>query len=94
MCGTHARGFRFSDGLYQIASPDGGAQPHLRHLQRQGTGTLRLRRLRRFDRRLRTRRQKTARFRLPQPHHGRTQPARRTGVPLRIRPLRHRRQSA
>ena len=68
--------------------------PHLRHLQRQGTGTLRLRRLRRFDRRLRTRRQKTARFRLPQPHHGRTQPARRTGVPLRIRPLRHRRQSA
>ena len=50
--------------------------------------------LRRFDRRLRTRRQKTARFRLPQPHHGRTQPARRTGIPLRIRPLRHRRQSA
>ena len=43
---------------------------------------------------LRTRRQKTARFCLPQPHYGRTQPARRTGVPLRIRPLRHRRQSA
>jgi len=31
---------------------------------------------------------KTARFRLQQPHHGRTQPARRTGIPLRIRPLR------
>ena len=38
--------------------------------------------------RLRTRRQKTVRFRLPKPHHGRTQPARRTGVSLRIRPLR------
>ena len=30
---------------------------------------------------------------LEKPHHGRTQPARRTGVLLRIRPLRHRRQS-
>ena len=38
--------------------------------------------------RLRTRRQKAARFRLPKPHHGRTQPARRTGVSLRIRQLR------
>ena len=38
--------------------------------------------------RLRTRRQKAARFRLPKPHHGRTQPARRIGVLLRIRPLR------
>lgn len=28
------------------------------------------------------------------PHHGRTQPARQTGVLLRIRPLRYRRQSA
>ena len=26
MCGTHARGFCFSDDLYQIASPDGGAR--------------------------------------------------------------------
>ena len=43
---------------------------------------------------LRTRRQKAARFRLPKSHHGRTQPARRTGIQLRIRPLRHRRQSA
>ena len=31
---------------------------------------------------------------LEKPHHGRTQPARRTSVLLRIRPLRHRRQSA
>ena len=31
---------------------------------------------------------------LGKPHHGRTQPARRTGVLLRIRPLRYRRQSA
>ena len=38
--------------------------------------------------RLRTRRQKTVRFRLPKPHHGRTQPARRIGVSLRIRQLR------
>ena len=38
--------------------------------------------------RLRTRRQKAARFRLPKPHHVRTQPARRTGVSLRIRQLR------
>ena len=38
--------------------------------------------------RLRTRWQKAARFRLPKPHHGRTQPARRTGVALRIRQLR------
>ena len=38
--------------------------------------------------RLRTRWQKAARFRLPKPHHGRTQPARRTGVLLRIRSLR------
>ena len=38
--------------------------------------------------RLRTRWQKAARFRLPKPHHGRTQPARRTGVLLRIRQLR------
>ena len=41
-----------------------------------------------FHYRLRTRRQKAARFRLPKPHHGRTQPARRTGVSLRIRQLR------
>ena len=26
VCGTHARGFCFSDDLYQIASPDGGAR--------------------------------------------------------------------
>ena len=26
MCSTHARGFRFSDDLYQIASPEGGAR--------------------------------------------------------------------
>ena len=26
MCGTHARDFCFSDDLYQIASPDGGAR--------------------------------------------------------------------
>ena len=38
--------------------------------------------------RLRTRRQKAARFRQPKPHHGRTQSARRTGVLLRIRSLR------
>ena len=38
--------------------------------------------------RLRTRWQKAARFRLPKPHHGRTQPARRIGVLLRIRQLR------
>jgi len=38
--------------------------------------------------RLRTRRQKAARFRLPKPHHGRTQSARRTGVLIRIRSLR------
>ena len=38
--------------------------------------------------RLRTRWQKAAQFRLPKPHHGRTQPARRTGVSLRIRQLR------
>lgn len=38
--------------------------------------------------RLRTRRQKAARFCLPKPHHGRTQPARRTGILLRIRQLR------
>ena len=38
--------------------------------------------------RLRTRWQKAARFRLPKPHHGRTQSARRTGVLLRIRSLR------
>ena len=38
--------------------------------------------------RLRTRRQKAARFRLPKPHHGRIRLARRTGVSLRIRQLR------
>ena len=38
--------------------------------------------------RFRTRWQKAAQFRLPKPHHGRTQPARRTGVSLRIRQLR------
>ena len=26
MCGTHVLGFWFSDDLYQIASPDGGAR--------------------------------------------------------------------
>ena len=41
-----------------------------------------------FHYRLRTRRQKAARFRLPKPHHGRTQSARRTGVLIRIRSLR------
>ena len=38
--------------------------------------------------RLRTRRQKAARFRLPKPHHVRIRSARRTGVSLRIRQLR------
>ena len=38
--------------------------------------------------RLRTRRQKAAWFCLPKSHHDRTQPARRTGVLLRIRSLR------
>ena len=38
--------------------------------------------------RLRTRRQKAARFRLPKPYYVRTQSARRTGVLLRIRSLR------
>ena len=38
--------------------------------------------------RLRTRRQKAARFRLPKPHHVRIRLARRTGVSLRIRQLR------
>ena len=38
--------------------------------------------------RLRTRRQKAARFRLPKPYYVRTQSARRTGVLLRIRLLR------
>ena len=47
----------------------------------------------RFDRGIRQGRQKTARLRLPQPHHDRTQPAGRAGFPLPLRHIRHLQQS-
>ena len=67
---------------------------YFRHLQRQGIGALRLRRLRQFDRRLRTRRQKLRGFAYR--NHIMVEHSQPDGLvsPLRIRPLRHRRQSA
>ena len=68
-------------------------QPDSKHRPKKRRPQLRLRQKRMHSRGPQQPNRPQRNLLLPQPHHGRTQLARQTGIPLRIRPLRHRRQS-